>query len=183
MARWNRPLARGIDSRVATLMAPADWPKMVTLAGSPPKAPMFSCTHSSAAIWSRRPRLARPLPRFPAAHRHDPSLNAAFKPLMRWVQQDQQPIRHAQHTRSTGVPARLICGRRAAAGARPTSGRRRITDRGEAGDLRTGLVENATRLHIENCDAVIVHDPQPLPLMHNLMKETRRGFSAWARRK
>jgi trehalose synthase len=25
--------------------------------------------------------------------------------------------------------------------------------------------ENATRLHIEDCDAVIVHDPQPLPLV------------------
>ena len=24
---------------------------------------------------------------------------------------------------------------------------------------------NATRLHIEDCDAVIVHDPQPLPLV------------------
>jgi hypothetical protein len=50
IARWNSPLARGIDSSVATLMAPADSPKTVTLPGSPPKAPMFSCTHSSAAI-------------------------------------------------------------------------------------------------------------------------------------
>jgi hypothetical protein len=63
MARWNGPLARGIDGSVATLMAPADYPKMVTLPGSPPKAPMFSCTHSSAAIWSRRPGLVTPSPR------------------------------------------------------------------------------------------------------------------------
>jgi trehalose synthase len=27
------------------------------------------------------------------------------------------------------------------------------------------VFENATRLHIEDCDAVIVHDPQPLPLI------------------
>jgi trehalose synthase len=26
-------------------------------------------------------------------------------------------------------------------------------------------LENATRLHIEDCDAVVVHDPQPLPLV------------------
>ena len=29
----------------------------------------------------------------------------------------------------------------------------------------TVLAENAMRLHIEDCDAVIVHDPQPLPLI------------------
>jgi trehalose synthase len=27
------------------------------------------------------------------------------------------------------------------------------------------VFENGTRLHIEDCDAVIVHDPQPLPLI------------------
>src|SRR5439155_7766335 len=27
------------------------------------------------------------------------------------------------------------------------------------------VFENATRLHLEECDAVIVHDPQPLPLV------------------
>jgi trehalose synthase len=27
------------------------------------------------------------------------------------------------------------------------------------------VMENSTRLHIEDCDAVIVHDPQPLPLI------------------
>jgi hypothetical protein len=52
MARWNSPSARGIDGGVATLMAPADCWKMAILPESPPKAPMFSCTHSSAAIWS-----------------------------------------------------------------------------------------------------------------------------------
>ncbi|MCY1237813.1 hypothetical protein D9M72_505240 [compost metagenome] len=45
------------------LMAPADWPNTVTLAGSPPKAAMLSRTHSRAATWSRRPMLACPSPR------------------------------------------------------------------------------------------------------------------------
>ena len=57
MARWNRPLARGIASRVPTDMPPADSPAIVTLAGSPPNAAMFCCTHSRAAIWSSMPRL------------------------------------------------------------------------------------------------------------------------------
>jgi hypothetical protein len=35
MARWNSPLARGIDSSVATLTAPADCPETVKLAGVP----------------------------------------------------------------------------------------------------------------------------------------------------
>ena len=30
--------------------------------------------------------------------------------------------------------------------------------------------ENAMRIHIEDCDAVIVHDPQPLPLVRHLHK-------------
>jgi len=30
------------------------------------------------------------------------------------------------------------------------------------------IFENATRLHFEDCDAVIVHDPQPLPLVRSL---------------
>jgi len=29
------------------------------------------------------------------------------------------------------------------------------------------VFENATRLHIEDCDAVIVHDPQPLPIVEH----------------
>jgi len=50
IARRNKPLARGIVRSVATLMAPADSPKIVTLVGSPPIAAMFPCTHLSAAI-------------------------------------------------------------------------------------------------------------------------------------
>src|SRR5882757_3427694 len=30
------------------------------------------------------------------------------------------------------------------------------------------VFENATRMHIADCDAVIVHDPQPLPLIQHL---------------
>jgi hypothetical protein len=37
-----------------TDLDPADWPKMVTRSGFPPKAVMFFYTHFSAAIWSRR---------------------------------------------------------------------------------------------------------------------------------
>ena len=36
------------------------------------------------------------------------------------------------------------------------------------------VFENATRLHIEDCDAVIVHDPQPLPLVRYF--EDRRAL-------
>ncbi len=42
---------------VVTALAPADSPMTVTLPGSPPNARMLSRTHSSAATWSRRPRL------------------------------------------------------------------------------------------------------------------------------
>jgi trehalose synthase len=43
---------------------------------------------------------------------------------------------------------------------------------GESVDLSAAekaiyVFENATRLHIEDCDAVIVHDPQPLPLVNH----------------
>lgn len=56
----EKPLGGGMESSsVPTLTAPADWPKTVTLPGSP-KAAMFSCTHSRAATWSSRPRLAVP---------------------------------------------------------------------------------------------------------------------------
>ena len=40
IARRNKPLARGIVRSVATLMAPANSPKIVTLVGSPPIAAM-----------------------------------------------------------------------------------------------------------------------------------------------
>lgn len=58
IARRKRPSAHGIESRLATLMAPADSPKIVTLSGSPPNEAMDSRTHSSAATWSSSPRLA-----------------------------------------------------------------------------------------------------------------------------
>jgi hypothetical protein len=58
MARRNRPLAASIASSAETTPAPADSPKTVTLAGSPPKRPMLSLTQVSAATASSRPRLA-----------------------------------------------------------------------------------------------------------------------------
>jgi trehalose synthase len=38
--------------------------------------------------------------------------------------------------------------------------------------------ENAIRLHIDDCDAVIVHDPQPLPLVTHL-READRADTPW----
>jgi trehalose synthase len=38
--------------------------------------------------------------------------------------------------------------------------------------------ENAMRLHIDDCDAVIVHDPQPLPLVTHL-READRADTPW----
>ena len=64
IARRNRPSARGAASSIPMLMAPADSPQRVTLSGSPPKAAMFSRTHSIAAIWSSSPRLAVPSRRY-----------------------------------------------------------------------------------------------------------------------
>ena len=58
MARWNRPFAAGIASSAAITPAPADSPKTVTFAGSPPNCSMFSWTQRSAATASSRPRLA-----------------------------------------------------------------------------------------------------------------------------
>ena len=65
IARRKSPRARGMPRRVATLIAPADSPKTVTFAGSPPKAAISSRTHSSAAIWSR-------IPSFPVAGSRSP---------------------------------------------------------------------------------------------------------------
>src|SRR5262245_1830610 len=42
-----------------------------------------------------------------------------------------------------------------------------LTDEERAGYEQVTF-ENAMRLHIEDCDAVIVHDPQPLPLVAQL---------------
>ena len=57
MALWNRPFADGIASSVLTLPPPPDWPKIVTLPGSPPKRAMLSRTHCSDATMSSMPTL------------------------------------------------------------------------------------------------------------------------------
>ena len=57
MAAANRPRADGVAISVVTALPPADSPKTVTWSGSPPNAAMLSRTHSSAATWSRSPRL------------------------------------------------------------------------------------------------------------------------------
>jgi hypothetical protein len=43
-------LASGDDIRKLALVDPADWPKIVTLSGSPPNAAMLSLTQRNAAI-------------------------------------------------------------------------------------------------------------------------------------
>lgn len=58
MARLNRPFAASIASSAEITPAPADSPKTVTLAGSPPNFSMLSLTQRSAATASSRPRLA-----------------------------------------------------------------------------------------------------------------------------
>ena len=55
IARWNRPRDTGEIMCTLTLKAPADWPKMVTHFGSPPKAAMLLRTQANAPIWSIRP--------------------------------------------------------------------------------------------------------------------------------
>src|SRR5438270_5718389 len=55
IALAKRPWARGDAIWALTEMEPADSPKMVTLAGSPPKAAMLFLTQVRAAVWSRRP--------------------------------------------------------------------------------------------------------------------------------
>ena len=57
IALWNSPLAAGIFSSVVTFEAPPDWPKIVTLLGSPPKACALSRTQRKAATRSSRPAL------------------------------------------------------------------------------------------------------------------------------
>ena len=54
-ARLNNPAARGEATSMQVSTAPADSPKSMTRAGSPPKAAMLRCTHFSAAIWSMSP--------------------------------------------------------------------------------------------------------------------------------
>jgi hypothetical protein len=55
-AAEKRPRALGNASSVITAPPPADWPAMVTRAGSPPNAAMLSRTHSRAGSQSRMPR-------------------------------------------------------------------------------------------------------------------------------
>src|SRR5262249_13837200 len=38
------------------------------------------------------------------------------------------------------------------------------------------VFENATRIHLEECDAVIVHDPQPLPLVRYIAERRMPWF-------
>jgi len=57
IARLNSPCAAGMAISELTLPPPPDWPKMVTLPESPPKAPALSRTHSSAATISSMPTL------------------------------------------------------------------------------------------------------------------------------
>jgi hypothetical protein len=52
MARLNSPLPCGDPTSEAIMIAPADSPKIVTLFGSPPKAPMLRLTKFSAATAS-----------------------------------------------------------------------------------------------------------------------------------
>src|SRR5258708_2214974 len=49
IARAYRPALAGETRWTITLMAPADWPKIVTWDGSPPNAAMLRFTHRSAA--------------------------------------------------------------------------------------------------------------------------------------
>ena len=49
IAPWNRPRASGEAQRLALLEEPADWPKIVTRPGSPPKPRMLRFTQPSAA--------------------------------------------------------------------------------------------------------------------------------------
>jgi hypothetical protein len=66
---WNSPLALGIASSVQTFAPPPDWPMIVTLPGSPPKAATLSRTHSSAATMSSMPTLPELAKRSPAVER------------------------------------------------------------------------------------------------------------------
>ncbi|SHW94499.1 Uncharacterised protein [Mycobacteroides abscessus subsp. abscessus] len=55
IADRNSPLAWGETIRSHTDTPPADWPAMVTRAGSPPNSAMLSRTQRSAASWSSSP--------------------------------------------------------------------------------------------------------------------------------
>ena len=55
MTLWNSPFDSGLAARKLTAPEPAEWPKMVTFFGSPPKAATFFCTHCNPATRSRMP--------------------------------------------------------------------------------------------------------------------------------
>src|SRR3954471_22090179 len=55
IARANRPAALGEAPNQQVEPAPADWPAIVTLVGSPPNAAMLRLTHFRAWILSRSP--------------------------------------------------------------------------------------------------------------------------------
>ncbi len=59
---WNSPLARGEADSMLTAKPPAEWPRMVTLPGSPPNLEILACTHFRPAIWSSRPYSPEPWP-------------------------------------------------------------------------------------------------------------------------
>src|ERR1700749_1293335 len=50
-----KALAWGEAASIDTAKPPAEWPRMVTLAGSPPNLATLACTHFRPAIWSIRP--------------------------------------------------------------------------------------------------------------------------------
>ena len=50
IARWNNPFAAGEAASMLTAIPPADSPKIVTRAGSPPNFAMFALTHCRPAI-------------------------------------------------------------------------------------------------------------------------------------
>ena len=55
IAPLKSPFARGDAQSMLTEIPPADSPKIVTFAGSPPNAAILFWIHSNAAIWSRIP--------------------------------------------------------------------------------------------------------------------------------
>ncbi len=96
MARWNNPFAEGIASSVLTFPPPPDWPKIVTLFGSPPKFAMLSRTHSSAATASSIPALL-------ACANFSPPRSARYrnpKELRRWFTVTGDHVMLASHVRA-----------------------------------------------------------------------------------
>ena len=70
-ALWNRPTASGEVIRAQVLIAPADCPISVTLAGSPPNPAMLFLTNFSAWMVSSRAKL--------------PESSPALAPVLSWA--------------------------------------------------------------------------------------------------